>query len=84
MKIFTTDGLLSIESIECGSIVTTMRKVEPMISHMASYCCRYRLKMFCYDGIGAITIYAYTQKVFDEIPGTCKYNTTSNCVTLLR
>ena len=50
-----------------------MRKVEPMISHMASYCCRYRFKMFCYDGIGAITIYAYTQMVFDETPGTCKY-----------
>jgi hypothetical protein len=29
--------------------------------------------MFCYDGIGAITIYAYTQMVFDETPGTCKY-----------
>jgi hypothetical protein len=50
-----------------------MRKVEPMISHMASYCCRYRFKMFCYDGIGAITIYAYTQMVFAETPGTCKY-----------
>jgi hypothetical protein len=50
-----------------------MRKVEPMISHMASYCCRYRFKMFCYYGIGAITIYAYTQMVFDETPGTCKY-----------
>ena len=50
-----------------------MRKVEPMTSHMASYRCCYRFKMFCYDGIGAITIYAYTQMVFDETPGTCKY-----------
>ena len=29
--------------------------------------------MFCYNEIGAITIYAYTQMVFDETPGTCKY-----------
>ena len=51
-----------------------MRKFEPMTSHMASYHCWYRLKMFfCYDGIGAITNYAYTQMVFDETPGTCKY-----------
>ena len=54
-----------------------------MISHMASYCCRYRFKMFCYDGIGAITNYAYTQMVFDETPGTCKYKDTSNCIALL-
>ncbi len=47
-------------------------KFEPMISHMASYCCCYRFKIFCYDGI-AITIYAYTQMFFAETPGTCKY-----------
>ncbi len=29
--------------------------------------------MFCYDGIGAITIYAHTQMFFAETPGTCKY-----------
>ncbi len=50
-----------------------MRKVEPMLSHMASYCCCYSFKMFCYDGIGATTIYAITQMVFAETPGTCKY-----------
>ena len=63
-----------------------MRKVEPMISHMASYCCRYRFKMFCYDGIGAITNYAYTQMVFDETPGTCKYKNTSKlyCPIIIR
>ena len=50
-----------------------MRKVEPMISHMASYCCWYRLKMFfCYDGIGASTNYAYTQMGFDETSGKYK------------
>ncbi len=30
-------------------------------------------KMFCYDGIGAITIYSYTQMVIAKTPGTCKY-----------
>ena len=29
-------------------------------------------------------MYAYTQMVFAEIPGTCKYDTTSNCITLLK
>ncbi len=48
-------------------------KIEPMISNMAGYRCCYRFKMFCYDGIGAIMIYAYTQMVFAETPGTCKY-----------
>jgi hypothetical protein len=33
------------------------------------------LRCFCWYGIGAITIYAYTQMVFSEIPSTCKYNT---------
>jgi hypothetical protein len=32
-------------------------------------------KWFCYYGIGAIPIYAYTQMVFAKIPCTCKYNT---------
>ena len=38
---------------------------------------------FSYDKIGAITNYAYTQMVFDETPGTCKYKDTSNCIALL-
>ena len=50
-----------------------MRIFEPMTSHMASYHCWYRLKMFCYDGIEAITIYACTLMVFAETLCTCKY-----------
>ncbi len=64
------------------SLVTAMRKVKPMMSHMAIYCCCYRFKMFCYDGIRAITNYAYTQMVFDETPGTCKYKY-KHCIALL-
>ncbi len=60
-----------------------MIKVEPMTSHMASYRCWYRFEMFCYDGIGAITIYAYTQMFFAETPSTCKYKYTSNCIAPL-
>jgi hypothetical protein len=32
--------------------------------------------MFCYCGIGAITIDSYTQIFFAKILGTCKYNVT--------
>ena len=42
------------------------------------------LRCFCYYGIGAITIYTYTQMFFAKIPGTGKYNTTSNCISLLK
>ena len=35
MEILTNNGLLSIEKIECVSLVTTMRKGEPM--NMFSY-----------------------------------------------
>ena len=52
--------------------------------HMASHCYCYRFKIFCYYGIGAIAIHAYTQMFFAKIHGTCKYDTTSNCITLLQ
>jgi len=42
------------------------------------------LRCFWYYGIGASTIYAYTQMSFAKIPGTCKYNSTSNFITLLQ
>jgi hypothetical protein len=40
------------------------------------------LKWIFYHGIEAVIIYAYTQMFFAKIPGTCKYNTTSNCIAL--
>jgi hypothetical protein len=42
------------------------------------------LRCFCYHGIGAITIYAYTRMFFSKYPGKSKYNTTSNCISLLK
>jgi hypothetical protein len=44
MEILTNNGLLSIEEIECESIVTTMREGEPIRLHMDSYCCCYMFK----------------------------------------
>ena len=58
-----------------------MRKVEPMTSHMASYRCCYRFKMFCYDGIGASTNYAYTNT---EITKDSFQTNTISFITLIR
>ena len=52
--------------------------------HMASYCCCYRLKMFLLLWNWSNYNVCLHKNVFAKIPCTCKYNTTSNCNTLLK
>ena len=49
MEILTNNGLLSIENIECVSLVTTMRKGEPMnmISYFQLFVVVIGLRYFC-------------------------------------
>ena len=66
-------GYYQLNKLSMSHLWPLWEKSSLWISHMASYCCCYRFKMFCCNGIGAIMIYAYTQMVFAETPGTCKY-----------
>ncbi len=70
-------GYYQLNKLSVCHLWPLWNKIEPMISHMASYRCCYRFKMFCYDGIGAITMCAYTQMLLLKLLVHVSISTTS-------